>query len=84
MFRRETVPGEAESSDRQSDRQTDRHVSNRPEFGGSEVEVVDGVEVHVLSVPSKGGLPHPEVEVGSVDSRNSHSVLVHHSVKNGG
>ena len=80
MFRRERVPGETGSSDRQSD----RHVSDRPEFGGSEVEVVDGVEVHVLSVPGKGGLPHPEVEVGGVDSRNSHSVLVHHSVKNGG
>ena len=48
------------------------------------MEVVDGVEVHVLSVPGKGGLPHPEVEVGSVDSRNGHSILVHHAVQDGG
>ena len=47
------------------------------------MEVVDGVEIHVFSVPGKGGLPHAKVEVGSVDSRYGHPILIHHAIQNG-
>lgn len=39
------------------------------------MQVVDRVEVHVFSVPSKGSLPHAKVEIGSVDSRYPHPVV---------
>ena len=47
------------------------------------MQVVDGVEVHVLSVPGKRGLPHAEVEVGRVDSGNGHAILIHHPIQDG-
>ena len=34
------------------------------------MQVVDAVEIHVFSMPGKGGLPHAKVQVGSVDSLN--------------
>ena len=34
-----------------------------PGLGLAVVHEVDGVEVHVLDVPTEGGLPHPEVQV---------------------
>ena len=48
------------------------------------MQIVDGVEVHILGVPGKGGLPHTEVKVGSVDSRDCNAILIHHSIQNGG
>lgn len=59
-------------------------MSCSPKFRCSKVEVVDGVEVHVLCVPGKGGLPHTEVEIGCVDSGNGYSILIHHPIQNGG
>ena len=48
------------------------------------MQVVDGVEVHVLCMPGKRRFPHSKVEVGCVDSRNGHPILIHHAIQNGG
>jgi len=45
------------------------------------VEVVDAVEVHVLSVPGKCGLPHPKVHVGSVDPLDDDATLLLHHIQ---
>lgn len=43
------------------------------------MQIVDTVKVHVLCVPSKSGLPHAKVEVGSVDTLyNNATFLLHH------
>lgn len=43
------------------------------------MQVVDAVEVHVLRVPGKCGLPHAKVEVRSVDTLdNDATLLLHH------
>lgn len=47
------------------------------------MQVVDGMQVHVLSVPRKGGLPHSEVEIGSVDTVDLHVVVLVHPVQDG-
>ena len=47
------------------------------------MQEIDGVQVHVLSVPSKWCLPHSKVEVGRVDAVNLHIVVLVHPVKNG-
>ena len=47
------------------------------------MQEIDGVQVHVLSVPSKCCLPHSKVEVGRVDAVNLHIVVLVHPVKNG-
>ena len=47
------------------------------------MEVVDAVEVHVLRVPGKGGLPHAKVEVGRVHPRDAHPKVIHHRVQDG-
>lgn len=45
------------------------------------MQVVNAVEIHVLSVPGKGGLPHAKVEVGSVDALNDDTALLLHHVQ---
>lgn len=52
-----------------------------PELGLSIVEIVDRMQVHVLSVPSKSGLPHAEVEVSRVHSSNRDVVVFVHAVQ---
>lgn len=47
------------------------------------MQVVDAVEVHVLCMPSKRGLPHAKVEVGSVDSLNNDATLLLHHIQQG-
>ena len=47
------------------------------------MQVVDAVQIHVLSVPRKGTLPHAKVEVRCVDSFDLDSALALHSVQNG-
>lgn len=54
-----------------------------PGLGLSKVKVVDAVQIHVLSVPCEGALPHPKVEVRCVDSFDLNPTLVLHSVQNG-
>lgn len=54
-----------------------------PGLGFSKVKVVDAVQIHVLSVPCKGGLPHPKVEVWCVDSFDLNPAFTHHGVQNG-
>lgn len=46
-----------------------------PAFRLAEVQVVDTVEVHVLSVPGKCGFPHAKVQVGRVDPLNGNFVV---------
>lgn len=38
--------------------------------GGGSKQVVDGVKVHVLTVPGEGSAVHPDVDEGRVDTRN--------------
>ena len=45
------------------------------------MEIVDGIEIHILGVPGKGSLPHAEVEVSCVDSWYRHPILVYQSVQ---
>jgi len=47
------------------------------------VEIVDAVQVHVLSVPCKAGLPHPKVEVSCVHTRDMYPILPGHGVQDG-
>ena len=54
-----------------------------PELGLAVVEVVDGVEVHVLRVPGEGRLPHPEVQVGRVHTADLYIVILVDPVKDG-
>ena len=54
-----------------------------PELGLAVVEVVDGVQVHVLRVPGEGRLPHPEVQVGRVHTADLHIVILVDPVKDG-
>ena len=42
----------------------------------AEVQVVDAVEVHVLCVPGKRGLPHAKVQVGRVDALNHYATFL--------
>lgn len=47
------------------------------------MQVVDTVEVHVLSVPCKCGLPHAKIQVGCIDSLNSDATLMFNGIQNG-
>lgn len=58
-------------------------TTSLPLFRCTKVEVVDTIEVHVLCVPGKAGLPHPKVEVGSVHSRDVYPILSRDCVQDG-
>lgn len=47
------------------------------------MQVVDAVEVHVLRMPSKCGLPHAKIEVRSVDTLDNDATLLLHHVQQG-
>lgn len=47
------------------------------------MQVVDAVEVHVLRVPSKCGLPHAKIEVGGVDTFDHDATLLLHHIQQG-
>jgi hypothetical protein len=44
------------------------------------MQIIYGMQVHVLSVPRKCGLPHAKVEVGRVDTVNLDVVVLVHPV----
>ena len=52
-----------------------------PGLGGTKVQEVDAVQVHVLCVPGKGGLPHPKVQVSCVHTFNLDPVITCHVVQ---
>lgn len=54
-----------------------------PGLGLSKVQVVDAVEVHVLRVPSKCGLPHAKIQVGCIDALNGDATFTFHGVQYG-
>lgn len=64
-----------------TDQKTQGGNKHWPWLGLSEVQVVNAVEVHVLSVPGEGGLPHAKVEVGGVDALNDDAALLLHHVQ---
>lgn len=47
------------------------------------MQVIDAVEVHVLSVPRKGSLPHTKIQVGCINTLNGDSTVMFHSIQNG-
>ena len=47
------------------------------------MQVVDAIQVHVFSVPGKGGLPHAEVQVRGVHTLNGDPALLLHQVQDG-
>lgn len=47
------------------------------------MQIVDAVEVHVLRMPSKCGLPHAKIEVGSVDTFDNDATLLLHHIQQG-
>lgn len=47
------------------------------------MQVVDAIEIHVLSVPRKGCLPHPKIEVGGIYAFNDNPTLMLHHVQQG-
>lgn len=54
-----------------------------PGLGFSEVQVVDAIQVHVLCVPSKCGLPHAKIQVRCVDALYGDATFAFYSVKYG-
>lgn len=47
-----------------------------PRFGRTEVQIVDRIQVHVLSVPGECRFPHAKVQVGSVDAINLYIIVL--------
>ena len=41
-----------------------------PCFWCTKVNIINTVQVHILSVPGKGSLPHAEIQVSCVDALN--------------
>lgn len=37
-----------------------------PSFRCTEMQIVDGIEIHIFGMPRKGGLPHSKVKIGRV------------------
>lgn len=64
-----------------------KHPSQRPTyspgFGVPKMQVVDTVEIHVLGVPCKGGLPHSKIKVWSIHTFDDDSTLMLHHVQEG-
>lgn len=58
-------------------------ILSLPGLGFSKVQVVDAVEVHVLRVPSKCGLPHAKIQVRCIDALNGDATFTFHSVQYG-
>ena len=54
-----------------------------PEFRSPKVEVVDAVQVHVLSVPSKCGFPAAKIQIGRVHSIDLNAIVFLHIVQDG-
>ena len=54
-----------------------------PKLGLSVMQIIDGVEVHVLSVPSESRLPHSEVQVSCVHPADLHVVIFVDPVQDG-
>ena len=52
-----------------------------PRFGGTEVQKVNAVQVHVLCMPGKSGLPHSKVQVCRVDPFDLDPIIAGHAVK---
>lgn len=52
-----------------------------PGLGLPKVQVVNAVEVHVLSVPGKGGLPHAKIQIRRVDTLNDDTTLLLHHIQ---
>lgn len=48
----------------------------------SKVQVVDAIQIHVLSMPRKRTLPHPKIQVRRVNSFDFNPALVLHYVQN--
>lgn len=46
------------------------------------MQVVDTVEVHVLSVPSKRGLPHAKVQIRRINTLNSDATFTFNGIQN--
>lgn len=53
-----------------------------PCFGLSEVQIVDGVKVHVFRVPGEARFPHPEVQIGSVHTGYRYSIIGVYVIEN--
>lgn len=47
------------------------------------MQVIDAVEVHVLSVPRESGLPHAKIQIGGVDALDSDAAVMFHRIQNG-
>lgn len=45
------------------------------------MQVINTVEIHVLSVPSKGSFPHAKIQVRSIHSFNGYSTFVLHNIQ---
>ena len=52
-----------------------------PEFRGPKVEVVNAVQVHVFSVPGKGGFPAAKVQIGCIYSVDLNAIVLLHIVQ---
>lgn len=46
-----------------------------PSLWFSKVQIVDGIKVHILSVPRKGRLPHAKVQIRSVHSVDWNAII---------
>lgn len=46
------------------------------------MQIVDAVEIHVLSVPSKWSFPHPKIEIRSIHPLNGNAALILYYIQN--
>ena len=47
----------------------------------SKMQIIDAVEVHVLSVPCKGGFPHAKIQIRSIDTLDDNAALLLHHIQ---
>ena len=53
-----------------------------PGFGSAEMEIVDTVQVHVLSVPGECSLPHTKIKIRSVHTLDRNAQIFIHAIQN--
>ena len=54
-----------------------------PKLRFSVVQIIDWMQIHVLSMPSKSGFPHAEIHVSCINALNFNIVILINPIKDG-
>lgn len=54
-----------------------------PRFRGTEVKIVDRVQIHVLGMPCKSCFPHAKVQVGCIDAIDRDTIVLIDEIEDG-